>query len=311
MWVYIVRRLAWLPLLLLAVSFITFTLGRFGPGDPVIVMLGNRYDPDSQVTKNLRRELGLDRPFHVQYVDYVWNFVQGDFGESLRFRGQAVKGLILKKMWVSAQLSIAAMIVAVGVGLPLGFWIAHWQGRWQDPATVTVALMLMSIPIMVTVPGLLWVFCLKLHWVPCSGWGGFFDARILVPAITMGVPGIAVFVRLMRASTLDVLGQDFIRTAKSKGLEPKVVGSRHVARNAMIPIITILSFSLAGLISGSFIVETILGVPGIGRFAVESVFNRDYPVIMAVTLIAASAFVLANLAADIAYAFIDPRIRYN
>ncbi|MCX8212991.1 MAG: ABC transporter permease [SAR202 cluster bacterium] len=311
MWVYIVRRLAWLPFLLLAVSFITFTLGRFGPGDPVIVILGNRYDPDSQVTKNLRHELGLDRPFHVQYVDYVWHFVQGDFGESLRFRGQPVKGLILQKMWVSAQLAIAAMIVAVSVGLPLGFWIAHRQGRWQDPATVTLALALMSIPIMVSVPGLLWVFCLKLHWVPCSGWGGFFDVRILVPAITMGVPGIAGFVRLMRASTLDVLGQDFIRTAKAKGLNSSTVASRHVARNAMIPIITILSFSLAGLISGSFIVETILGVPGIGRFAVESVFNRDYPVIMAVTLIAASAFVLANLAADIGYAYVDPRIRYN
>jgi ABC-type dipeptide/oligopeptide/nickel transport system permease component len=311
MWVYIVRRLAWLPILLLAVSFITFTLGRFGPGDPVIVMLGNRYDPDSQVTKNLRHELGLDRPFHVQYVDYVWKFAQGDFGESLRFRGQPVKGLILQKMWVSAQLAVAAMIVSIGVGLPLGFWIAHWQGRWQDPATVTVALALMSVPIMVTVPGLLWIFCLKLHWIPCSGWGGFFDVRILVPAITMGVPGIAGFIRLMRASTLDVLGQDFIRTAKSKGLNPGTVESRHVARNAMIPIITILSFSLAGLISGSFIVETILGVPGIGRFAVDSVFNRDYPVIMAVTLIAASAFVLANLAADVAYAFVDPRIRYN
>ncbi len=311
MWVYILRRLVWLPFLLVAASFITFTLGHLGPGDPVIVMLGNRYDPDSQVTKNLRHDLGLDRPFHIQYVSYIWNFAQGDFGESLRFRGQPVRGLILKKMWVSAQLAIAAMTVSIGIGLPIGFMIAHKQGRWQDPTTVTIALVLMAVPIMVSVPALLWVFCLKLHWVPCSGWGGLFDARILVPAITMGVPGIALFVRLMRASTLDVLGQDFIRTAKSKGLNPLTVDSRHVARNAMIPIITILAFSLAGLISGSFITETILGIPGIGRFAVSSVFDRDYPVIMAITLIGAAAFVLANLLADVAYAFIDPRIRYR
>ncbi len=309
MWVYIVKRLLWLPLLLLAASFITFSLGRFGPGDPVRVMLGNRYD--EQTAQRIRHELGLDRPFLAQYGDYIWNFAQGDFGESFRYRGQPVRDLVIRKMWVSAQLAIAAMVISLGVGLPLGFFIAHRQGRWEDPASVTVALVLMSVPVMVSVPALLWTFCLKLHWVPCSGWGGLFDPRILVPAITMGVPGIAGLTRLMRASTLDVLGQDFIRTAHSKGIGQMTVNSRHVFRNALIPIVTILAFSLAGLISGAFITETILGIPGIGRFAVESVFDRDYPVIMAITLIGAGAFVLANLLADVAYAFIDPRIRYQ
>ena len=309
MWVYIVKRLLWLPLLLLAASFITFSLGRFGPGDPVRVMLGNRYD--EQTAQRIRHELGLDRPFLVQYGDYIWNFAQGDFGESFRYRGQPVRDLVIRKMWVSAQLAIAAMVISLGFGLPLGFFIAHRQGRWEDPASVTVALVLMSVPVMVSVPALLWTFCLKLHWVPCSGWGGLFDPRILVPAITMGVPGIAGLTRLMRASTLDVLGQDFIRTAHSKGIGQMTVNSRHVFRNALIPIVTILAFSLAGLISGAFITETILGIPGIGRFAVESVFDRDYPVIMAITLIGAGAFVLANLLADVAYAFIDPRIRYQ
>ena len=309
MWIYIVKRLLWLPVLLIAASLMTFTLGRFGPGDPVRVMLGNRYD--EQVAHRIREEIGLNRPFFVQYGDYIWNFIQGDFGESIRYRGQPVRELILRKMWVSAQLALAAMSISLTVGLPLGFFIAQRQGRWEDPTSVTIALILMSVPVMVSVPFLLWTFCLKLHWVPCSGWGGIFDPRVIVPAITMGVPGIAGLTRLMRASTLDVLGQDFIRTAHSKGLGKMVVNTRHIFRNALIPIVTILAFSLAGLIGGAFITETILGIPGIGRFAVDSVFDRDYPVIMAITLIGASAFVFANLLADVAYAFIDPRIRYK
>ena len=152
---------------------------------------------------------------------------------------------------------------------------------------------------------------MKLSWVPCSGWGGVFDLRIVVPAIAMGVPGIAGLARLMRASTLDVLGQDFVRTARAKGLTHVTVDRRHVLRNAMIPIVTVLAFSLAGLIGGAFITETIMGIPGVGRFFIESIFNRDYPVIMAITLIGATAFVIANLLADVTYAFVDPRIRYG
>lgn len=309
MWVYIVRRLLFLPVTLVAVSLITFTLGHYGPGDPVRVMMGNKYD--EVAAERIRDELGLNRPFFVQYADYMYGFFQGDFGESLRFIGQPVRDLIVPKMWVSAQLSIAASIISLSIGLPLGFYIAHKQGSWQDPTTVTFAIVLASIPIMVTVPSLLWVGCLKTDLIPCSGWGGFFDPRIVVPAITMGVPGVAGLMRLMRASTLDIMGQDFIRTAHSKGLGTVRIDAGHVLRNAIIPIITILAFSLAGLIEGSFIMETIMGIPGVGRFAVESIFNRDYPIILAITLIGAMAFVLANLLADVAYAYIDPRIRYS
>ena len=309
MWNYVLRRLLWLPVLLFAVSLITFGLGRFAPGDPVRVMLGNRYDADRAAI--ISKELGLDRPFFVQYGDYMWGFVRGDFGESLRYRGQPVRDLILPKMWVSARLALAAMTISIALGLPLGFFIAHRQGSWQDPAAVALSLVLMSIPIMVSVPALLWLLCLQLHWVPCSGWGGLIDPRIVVPAITMGVPGIAGLMRLMRASTLDVMNQDFIRTAHAKGLGTVRIDTRHVFRNAIIPIITIMAFALAGLIGGAFITETIMGIPGIGRFAVESIFNRDYPSIMAITLVGALAFVLANLLADLTYAFIDPRIRYQ
>ena len=310
MWIYIIRRLLWLPVVLFAVSFMIFSLGRLGPGDPVTVILGNKARPE--VKERLRQEMGLDRPFYVQYGEYMWGFVRGDFGESFRYRGQSVRDLIIPKMWVSAQLSLAALIISLGLGLPLGFFIAHKQGSWIDPTIVTISLVLMSIPIMVTVPFLLWVLCLKLNWIPCSGWGGIFDTRIVVPAITMGLLlGTASFLRLMRASTLDVMGQDFIRTARSKGLSTTKIDIRHVLRNAIIPIVTILAFSLAGLVGGAIVIETIMGIPGIGRFSVQAVFDRDYPVIMAIGIMAAGFFIVATLLADLAYAYIDPRIRYR
>tara|TARA_A100001037_G_scaffold301905_1_gene332384 strand:- start:1931 stop:2827 length:897 start_codon:yes stop_codon:yes gene_type:complete len=298
-----------MPFLLGIVSAITFLLGTYGPGDPVQVMLGSKYD---EVTaERLRDSLGLNRPVIVQYADYISNAMRGDFGESLRFRGRSVSSLLVSKMWVSFQVNLAAMVVSLSLGLPLGFWIAHRQGSWVDPASIALSLMLMSIPIMVSIPLVLWALCLKLHWVPCAGWGGLFDLRIIVPAITMGIPGIAGLARLMRASTLDVMGQDFIRTAHSKGIGPITVDYRHILRNAIIPIITILSFSLAGMLTTGFITERLLGIPGVGDFAIQSIFNRDYPVIMAFTLILSAAFVVANLLADIAYTFVDPRIRYS
>jgi peptide/nickel transport system permease protein len=309
MWVYIARRLLWLPFLLFAASIITFTLGRFAPGDPVEVILGNRYTPEAAA--RLRQSLKLDKPFIVQYADYMWRAFHGDFGESIRYRGRSVGSLLASRIWVSVQVNAAAMIVSLGIGLPLGFWIAHRQGRWEDPFSVATAVILMSIPVMVSIPFLLWAFCLKLGWIPCSGWGGFFDARMIIPAIAMGIPGVAGFARLMRASTLDVLGQDFIRTARSKGLSEFTVNSVHVLKNALIPIVTILAFALAGMLSTGFITETILGIPGVGRFAVQSIFDRDYPVIMAITLLGAGVFVIANLVADITYAIVDPRIHYQ
>ena len=306
---YILRRLLWLPVLLFAVSMVTFTLGRVAPGDPVRVMMGARYN--EATAENIRDEFGLNRPFFVQYVDYMWGFVRGDFGISFRFRGRPVRDLVFQKMWVSAQLAFAAMVVSLSLSLPLGFFIAHKQGRWIDPATVTVAVVLSSIPITVLAPVLLWISCLELGWFPCSGWGGLIDVRIFVPAIAMGVTGFAGLMRIMRSSTLDVLGHDFVRTAHAKGLSDVTIVRGHVARNAMIPIITLLAFSLAGLIGGAFISERIFGIPGIGSFAIDSIFQRDYPVLMAITLIGSAAFVFANLLADVAYAIVDPRIRYS
>ena len=309
MWQYILARLIWIPFLLISVAFITFILGRFGPGDPVEIMMGTKYDPI--VAERIRTEMGLDKPILNQFGTYLNNAIKGDFGESLRYRGRSVSELIAPKLLVSAKLSLVALLISVTIGLPLGFMVAHKQGTWIDPLIVSISLFFMSIPIMITIPALLWFGCLKTDLVPCSGWGGVFDKRIIIPSLTMGIPGIAFMIRIMRASTLDVLGQDYIRTAKAKGLSFYTVSNRHVLRNAMIPIVTILSFSLAGILGGAFITETILGIPGVGRFSVESIFNRDYPVIMAITLISAIAFIFANLLADISYSIIDPRIRYK
>ena len=308
MWVYILRRLLWTPFLLLAVSFITFALGRFGPGDPLQVLMGQYNNPEA--VERIRHEQGLDKPFMVQYGIYIKNAFQGDLGESYQYRGRGVGELIGKRMLVSAQLSIAAMIISLGLGIPLGFFVALKQGTWMDTATVSVALLFMSVPVFLTAPGLLIVFSLWLGVLPTHGWGGFFDTQIIMPALVMGVPGIALLTRLTRASTLEVLSQDYVRTARAKGLREFVVRYRHVLRNALIPISTIVGLSLAGLMTGSIIIERFFGIPGAGGLAVESFFARDYPIIMAFALVLSVGLVLANLIVDIGYRFIDPRIRY-
>ncbi len=306
---YILRRMLWVPVVLLVVSFVTFALGHYGPGDPVSVIAGQHRDPD--VIARITEQRGLDDPFFIQYGRYIWNAIRGDLGESFTFRGEPVSSLIAGKIWVSAQLGIAATIISVFGGVPLGLIAALNQGRWMDPVIVATTLIFVSVPVLVTAPLLALVFVVWLDILPSGGWGGFFDTRILMPAIVMGVPGIAIMTRLMRASTLDVLGQDYIRTARAKGLREWTVRRRHIARNSVIPIVTVVGLSLGDLVTGAFITERLYGIPGIGRLAVDSIFNRDYPVIMALVLLIAVSFVLANLLVDVLYAFLDPRIKYD
>lgn len=295
-------------MILLVVSFVTFALGTFGPGDPVEVLVGQHRDPE--VIQRIRERRGLDDPFLIQYGRYVFNALQGDLGESFTFRGESVGGLIAGKMWISAQLGIAATILSLAVGVPLGLTAALNQGKWLDPVIVSGTLFFLSVPVLFTAPLMLLVFVVWLDILPSSGWGGFFDTQIIMPAVVLGLPGIAVFTRLMRASTLDVLGQDFVRTAQSKGLGDFLIKRRHIARNAMIPIITVAGLSLGDLVAGAFITEGLFGIPGIGRLVIDSIFNRDYPIIMAVVLTIAVSYVIANLLVDVMYAFLDPRIRY-
>jgi peptide/nickel transport system permease protein len=304
---YIARRLLWVPVLLFIVSFITFVLGRFGPGDPVQIMLGPRAAPEA--VERIREQLGFNDNVAVQYGRYMLGVLQGDFGESLKYRGRSVGELIGSRIPVSAQLGLAALIISVGLGIPMGLFAALKQGTGWDTVAVAGTLLGQSLPVFLTAPVLLIVFALKLDVLPTHGWGGFFDTRIVLPALVLGIPGVAIITRLTRASTLDVVNQDYVRTARAKGLNEGAVRTRHILRNALIPVVTTLGFALAGLASGSFIVEGFFGIPGVGLLAIESLFSRDYPVIMALTLIGTTLFVLANLVVDLAYPCLDPRIR--
>ena len=310
MFTYIVKRLLWTPFLLLAVSFITFFLSLYGPGDPIQVLLGQHRDPD--VVARIKAQRGLDRPFLEQYGRYIWSAVNGDLGESIKFRGQPVGELLASKVWTSAKLAVVALLIGLAVGIPLGILVANKQGTALDPLVVSISLFFSSLPVFITAPFLLLVFVIWLKLMPSAGWAGdMADPRLLLPALVMALPSISAIIRLMRASTLEVLGQEFVRAARAKGLTEMAVQSRHVARNALIPVITVVGLSLGTLVEGAFITETIFGIPGVGRLAVDSLFARDYPVIMAMTLLIAVSFVTANLLVDIAYAFLDPRIRYS
>ncbi|MDP7160691.1 MAG: ABC transporter permease [Dehalococcoidia bacterium] len=307
---YIVRRFLWAPVLLLIVSVIVFALGHYGPGDPVLLRFGQQYTEKD--ADRFRENHGLNRPVYVQYGSFVWNALHWDFGESITLHPpRKVTDLLAPKLKASGQLFLAASLITIGFGVPLGFYSALKQGTWQDPVIVSGSLILNAMPVFMTAPLLIIAFALKLDWVDVSGWGGFFDRQIILPAIVIGIPGIAIFTRIMRSSTLDVLNEDYVRTARAKGVPGYIVNYRHVARISLIPILTLIGFSLSGLLGGAFIVELIFGVPGVGKFTLDALFARDFPIIMAISLIGAASLVIANLIVDILYSVTDPRIRYQ
>ena len=304
---YLSRRLLWTPILLLIASFFVFFMGNIAPGDPAELRLGNRATPEK--IEKLRDEMGLNEPFIIQYIKFVKNALMGNFGESYVFQGKKVTELIKPRLLVSLQLNIAVSLVSILLGVPLGFYAAKKNGSWKDPAIVLTMLFLFAMPVFFTAPLLILLFAVKLSWIQASGWNGFFSPQIILPALTIGIPSSALFVRYMRASTLDVIGQEYIRTAKAKGLQNHIVNYRHIARNAMLPIITLLGFTIAGIFGGSLIVELIYGIPGVSRLALDAIFQRDFPVLTALVLIGSTMLVIANLIIDIAYTFVDPRIR--
>ncbi|MCL4371595.1 MAG: ABC transporter permease [Chloroflexi bacterium] len=309
MLVYAVRRLFWLPFLLLAVAFITFALGQYGPGDPVQVAMGQHVNPE--VRDRVRHEMGLDRPFYEQFASYVWNALHGDLGVSYKYRGEPVFGLIGNRVAVSAQLAFLALLLAVALGIPLGIVASLHQRTWMDYLSISISLGGVSMPAFLLAPILMWFFAQQLKVLPAAGWGGIFSPQAVMPAIVMGVGPVAVLARQTRASLIEVLGQDYVRTARSKGLLEQTVLLHHVLRNGLIPIFTLIGLMLGSLVEGAFITETVFGIPGIGRLAVESLFARDYPVIMALTLMVAVSYTVANLMVDLSYGLLDPRIRYR
>jgi len=324
---YLMRRLLWVPLILFVVSSVTFTLARLGPGDPIRVAAGQFRDPEA--FERIREQRGLDKPIWEQYYIYMKGVLtRADLGDSFRYQDYSVREVIFPAIWRSMQYNIIALTVTVGVGIPLGIFAARRQGTWADPASISTFLLLQSIPGLISVPFLLLFFSLKLGVLPASGWPqecavnidllgqrysciGVISREAIIPLMALSLPGIASWARYTRAFTLDVLAADYVRTARSKGISEFSVMSRHVLRNALLPLSTIIAFAMVGLLEGSFFVETLTGVPGFGRLAFESIGGRDYDMIMAITLIGASSFVVASIAVDVGYTLIDPRIRYG
>ena len=318
---YVARRLSWLPLHLFIVSFATFAIARLGPGDPVAVAAGQFRDPE--VLARVRAERGLDGSLAEQYWRWVTRAVTGDFGESFIQQGFSVGELIRGRMWVSAQLGFIALVLVFGLGIPLGLLAARANGTWIDPFVISTLLFMSAVPVLVVIPPLLWLFAIQLNVLPVGGWDGLVDIwwiggvvavpipdpHLYLPVFVLSLPGFAGVARLVRITSLDVLTEDYVRTARSKGLGEARVVLRHVLPNSLLPVVTVVGFALVGILEGAFFTETLLGINGIGRFAIEVAQSRDYDAILAITVIISFVFVVMNLAAELTYAFIDPRVR--
>ena len=335
---YIIRRILQFIPVLLAVALFTFVLMQAIPGGP-FDFVGDRSLPP-QIVANLEAKYHLDWPMWKQFLSYLIGddifgieggsrgIIRGDFGPSYYFRGQTVADIIAITLPVSAQLGIMSTILAVVIGIPAGIIAALNQNSWLDYTSTFGAVVLLSIPNMVLAPILIWIFALILGWFPVAGWGakppyllGFlprldqmnteYFKLAAMPVFALGTGAAAGIARLTRASLLQVMGEDYIRTARAKGLRERVVIIVHALKNSLIPVVTILGPLVAALVTGTFIVEQIFGINGMGKHFITSVGNRDYQVITGVTLIYAFMLVVANLLVDITYAWLDPRIRYD
>jgi peptide/nickel transport system permease protein len=324
---YILRRLLWVIPILLVVTFATFSLARFGPGDPIRTALGQFRDDEA--FQRIRAARGLDKPIYQQYYVYMEGVLtRFDLGESFRYQGRTVNEVLFPAMWRSMQYNIVALAITMPLGIALGIFAAKRQGTWADPAAISAFLVIQSIPALISVPFVLLIFALKLGILPASGWPqdcnvllpmlgdsyeciGVVSKEAIVPILALSLPGIAVWGRFTRAFTLEVMKEDYVRTARAKGLSEYRVMTQHIMRNAMLPLSTIIIFSMVGLLEGSFFIETLTGIPGVGLLSFEAVQGRDYDFIMAVVMIGAVTFVFASIVVDVVYTFIDPRIRYG
>ena len=302
---YIVRRLLWVIPVLFFISIVTFALDHSVPGGPF-----DREQPlPAEIIANLNRHYGLDKPVYQQYIDYMGRIItKFDFGPVYSSRSRTVNDIFRDHLPVSMELGIYALLIALGIGVPLGVLAALKQNTFWDYLGMGVAVFGISVPNIVLGPLLIWIFALGLGWFPVAGWGT--PAKAVMPAVALGLGSSAIIARLTRASMLQVVREDYIRTARSKGLTERLIMVRHALKNAFIPVATILGPMFAALTTGTFVVEQIFAIPGMGKYFITSITNRDYPVVMGTILLYAVFLVLANLAVDITYAFLDPRIRY-
>jgi peptide/nickel transport system permease protein len=302
---YVLRRIALVIPVLFGVSIVTFLMSHLVPGDPVSVMLGTNATAENRM--ELRKQLGLDDPLYVQYVRYVSHAVRGDFGTSIR-SSQPVLSEIRQRIGSTVQLTFAAMALAIVVGVGLGIAAATSRNRLAQAGYMSFALLGISMPSFWSGILLILLFGLKLGWFPITGSG---PKALVLPAICLAAPAAAVLARITRSTMLEVLNEDFIRTARAKGLHEREVIIRHALRNALIPVLTIIGLQFGGLLTGAVIVESVFSRPGLGRYAVTAISSRDFPQIQGIVLLAAVVYVFVNLIVDLLYAVLDPRIRYR
>jgi peptide/nickel transport system permease protein len=300
---FLARRLAQLVVVLLGVSAVVFGIVRL-TGDPVVVLLGESATPDAVAA--LRAELGLDRPIYVQYVRFLGAVLRGDFGESLRYRQSALE-LFVERLPATLELAAAAFGLALAVGLPVGVAAALRPRSALDGLVRLLALIGQAVPGFYLGLVAIIVFGAHLKWLPTGGRGT--PVQLLMPAATLAAYQVAVVARFARGAMLEVLGEDYIRTARAKGLARMRIVVVHALRNALIPIVTVLGLQFGTLLSGAVVTETVFSWPGVGRLAVQAIYARDFPVVQVTVLMTAALFVVVNLLTDAVYVLIDPRVR--
>ena len=304
---YLARRLLAVIPVFFGVTLAVFSMLFLVPGDPVKMMLAEFVTTPAQI-EQMRAQLHLDEPILKQYGRFVGNALRGDLGTSIRSR-RAVATEIGENVGSTAQLALASMAVAIAIGVPLGLMAALLRNSWLDAGSMVVALLGVSMPSFWL--GLLLIFTFSLHlgWFPATGGGDLW--HLVLPSVTLGMIASAIIARLTRSSMLEVLGQDYVRTARAKGLAWWGVVVRHALKNALIPVITIFGLQFGNLLAGAVIVETVFSRPGLGRLIVGGILAKDFPLVQGTVLFVATAYVMINVLVDITYAFVDPRIRFG
>lgn len=310
---YFIRRLLAAIPVMLVVALSVFLLLRFAPGDPATIIAGEM--ADTEQVNNIRTALGLNEPLHTQFLIWIGNLLHGDFGTSL-ISQTSVMSMISQRLEPTISLAIAAITLTVLIAVPLGVIAAWKQGKWIDNLVMSTSVIGFSVPVFVIGYLLIQVFAIELKWLPVQGYrslddgAGEYLSRLILPAMTLSSVYIALIARMTRASMLEVLSEDYIRTARAKGLGQRIVLFRHALRNAAVPILTVVGAGFALMVSGVVVTETVFNIPGLGRLIVDAVLSRDYPVIQALILLTAGLYVVINLLIDLSYALTDPRIRY-
>ena len=310
---YALRRLAATIPVMGVVALFVFSLLYLSPGDPAAVIAGDIASEED--IARIRAKLGLDQPYFVRFGTWLWALLQGDLGTSI-FTGLPVSTLIGQRVEPTLALTLCTLVVAVALAVPLGVFAAARAGGWIDRIVMAISVLGFSVPVFVLAYGLVLLFAVRLEWLPVQGYSsirsglGPFVSHMILPSVALGITYMALIARITRASMLDVLAQDYVRTAHAKGLAPGAVLVHHALKNAAIPIVTIIGIGIALLIGGVVVTETVFAIPGIGRLTVDAILRRDYPIIQGVTLLFSAVYVLVNLLVDLSYSLFDPRIRY-